>query len=68
MIFQGEENDGINIILIGAALFIISVICGMAYAVYRLYRRSRSGTKGSAPHTDQPVRITPPHERQRRDT
>ena len=41
MTFQGEENDGINIVLIGGALFIFSVICGIGYAIYRLYRPSK---------------------------
>jgi hypothetical protein len=39
MMLQGEENDGINIVLLGGAAFIVFVICAFVFGIFRRYRR-----------------------------
>ncbi len=39
MMIQGEENDGINIVLLGGAIVAVLLIGAIIYGAYRLYRR-----------------------------
>ncbi len=47
MILQAEDKDGINIVLLGAGLFIVFVIGTIVFAVYRWHRRLAASKQAS---------------------